>query len=36
MPFNDSKIPPHKLEDNHGDIPEIRVKTAFNGQDFSL
>jgi hypothetical protein len=33
MPFNDSKIPAQKLDDSHNDIPDIRVKTAFNGYD---
>jgi len=31
MPFTDSKIPAQKLDDTPSDIPEIRVKTAFNG-----
>jgi len=36
MPYttNDSKIPPQKLGDESGGIPEIKVKTAFNGQIF--
>ena len=33
MPYttNESKIPPQKLGDESGGIPEIKVKTAFNG-----
>jgi len=35
MPFSyDTKIPSQKLYDDQGDIPEIKVKTAFNGQIF--
>ena len=33
MPFTygESKIPAQKLSDSVGDVPEIRVKTVFDG-----
>lgn len=36
MPFTyaDSKIPAQKLNDSGSDVPEIRVKTVFDGQIF--
>jgi len=34
LAYNDSKIPAQKLGNEQGDIPEIKVKTAFNGQIF--
>jgi len=36
MPFTygESKIPAQKLNDSGSDVPEIRVKTVFNGQIF--
>lgn len=36
MPFSygDSKIAAQKLDESASDVPEIRVKTAFNGQIF--
>ena len=36
LAYNDSKIPAQKLGNEQGDIPEIKVKTAFNGWVFIL